>query len=163
MTDRTPDIPMGLNEVLYNELLSLPPIPTPTPADKERRFEGHATADTIVSQPAEMSESQSSVSFAGVNNPSFPPTSTSGFSPSPSAIAHPTSQFTAPSGSWPSTISPHIAFGQEAGTLQPTNFSNFPGASVMSDTNAATPAPGSYTTSRSPFGNTLNILLLALY
>jgi len=158
MTNQTSDFTMGLNEALYKELLTLPPIPTPTPADKGRPLAGHATIDTIVSQPAEMPKSQSSssfASFAGVNNPLNPPTSsTSVSSPSPSA---PQSIFqsTAPSGSWPSNVSPHVASGQVAGTLQPANF---PAASIMSNTNSVSPAPGSYTTFQSSFGNALNIL-----
>lgn len=163
MTDQTPDIRIGLNEALYNELLSLPPIPTPTPTDEERPLAGHATVYPTVSQPAEMPKSQPSssfASFAGVNNPLNPSTSsTSVFSPSPPA-PQPTFQSTAPSESWPSNVSPHVASGQVTGTLQPTNF---PGASIMSNTNSVSPAPGSYTTFQSSFGNTLNILLSALY
>jgi len=153
MTNQTSDFTMGLNEALYKELLTLPPIPTPTPADKERPFAGHATVDTIVSQPAEMLKSQSSssfASFAGVNNPLNP-------FPSPSA-PQPIFQSTAPSESWPSNVSPHVASGQQAGTLQPANFSNFPDASIMSNTNSVSPAPGSHTTFQSSFGNALNIL-----
>ena len=153
MTNQTPDFTMGLNEALYKELLTLPPIPTPTPADKERPLAGHATIDTIVSQPAEMPKSQSSssfASFAGVNNPLNPPTSwTSSLSPS---APQPTFQSTAPSESWPSSISPHVTSGQVAGTLQPANFSNFPAASIMSNTNSVSPAPGSYTAFQSSFG-----------
>jgi len=142
---------IGFNEALYKELLSLPPMPAATSADQERPAKRHAVVDKVTSQPAKMPKSMSSsiVSSAEINKSLHPLTSsTSMFSPSLPATAHPTLQSAIPSGSGLSNASSHFA-AREAGTPQPTNSFNFPSTSIMSGTNAATPQ--SHTTFQSQF------------
>lgn len=156
--NEAPDLQIGFNETLYKEILSLPPMPTPTSANEERSAEGHAVVDKVTSRPAKMPKSSSLsrfVSSTEVNKSLHPPTlSASRISRSPPAVAHPTFQSTTASGSGLSNISPQFASRPEAGTSQPTNFFNSPSTSKMSDTNVA--SPESRTTFQSQFsqGNT---------